>query len=119
ERVEGSKHIPQLITAVYDAFDEEHPENSIDGLISLLTEVEKVKDTYWREQKIAEISELIIACGGIWFESYAPVAKYAVGEQISVTTTFIVRRPDVEVSIGKTTLTFNEPYEQPSTVAAS
>jgi len=119
KRVDGGDHIPQLVTAIYDSFDEEHPENSINGLISLLSEVEKVKDGYWREQKTAEIKELIIACGGIWFESYAPVAKYAVGEQIPVNTTFIVRRPDIEVSIGKTTLTFNDPFEQSSSVAAN
>lgn len=119
ERVEGSGNIPQLITAIYNAFEDEHPENSIDGLISLLAEVEKVKDTYWKEQKTAEIKDLIIACGGIWFESYAPMAKYAVGEQIPVNTTFIVRRPGIEVFVGNTKLTFNEPYEQPSTLEAN
>jgi len=118
-RVEGGKSISQLVTTLYDAFDEAHPENSINGLLSLLTEVEKVKDTYWRERKTNEIKELIIACGGIWFESYVPVAKYAVGEEIPISTTFIVRRPGVEVSIGNTTLTYNEPYEESSTIAAN
>ena len=115
-RVDGGEHIPSLVTALYDEFDEAHPENSIHGLLALLTAVEKVKDPYWKEQKTNEIKELIISCGGIWFESYAPVAKYALGEQIPINTTYIVRRPGVEVSVGSSKLTFNEPYEESSTI---
>lgn len=118
KRVSAGEHISHMISTIYSDFDDEHPEKSINGLIALLGEVEKVKDAYWKKQKAAEITDLIIACGGIWFESYAPQAKYAIGEQIPVNTTYIVRRPDVEVSIGNTTLTFNEPYEQSSIVAA-
>ncbi len=115
KRINGTEHIQQLVSTIYEAFDIEHPENSIDGLLSLLAAVEKVKDPYWRDLKAAEIKDLILACGGIWFESYAPAAKFAVGEQIPIKTAFIVRRRDVEVSVGDTTLTFNEPYEQSST----
>ena len=115
-RVEGGEHIPQQITALYEGFDEAHPEKSINGLIALLAEVEKVNDTYWKAQKTNEIKELIIACGGIWFESYAPAAKYALGEQVPVNTIFIVRRPGVDVRIGNKTLTFNEPYEESTTI---
>jgi len=117
-RVEGAGQIPQLVTALYNAFDEAHPERSINGLIDLLSAVEKLKDPYWRTQKTEEIKSLILACGGIWFESYAPVAKYAVGEDIPVNTDFIVRRPGVDVTVGNTKLPFNELHELPSTVTA-
>src|SRR5690606_14437141 len=55
----------------------------------------------------------------IWFESYAPTAKFAVGDQIPVTTEFIVRRPGIAVMVGDHQLPFNEVYERPSVFNAA
>jgi len=118
KRVGGSERIPQLIAAIDDRFDMAHPESIINDLLALLEEVEKLTDDHWKAQKSAEIKDLILACGGIWFESYAPTAKFAVGEQIPINTAFIVRRPGVEVVVGDTPLTFNEGYERSSTFTA-
>src|SRR5690606_35774687 len=74
--------------------------------------VGRVEDAYWREQKTCEIKELILACGGIWFEGYAPMAKFALGEDVPIKMEFIVRRPGVEVVVGNETLPFNELHEQ-------
>lgn len=114
QRVPGGRAIAERIAAISDHFDMEHPEKSINGLIALLEEVNAIDDAYWKDQKTAEIKDLILACGGIWFESYAPMDKFAVGERIPITSAFIVRRPGVEVTVGNASLTFNEPLEQTS-----
>ncbi|MFC3195990.1 PIG-L family deacetylase [Parapedobacter deserti] len=119
KRVAGSERISRLVAAIDEAFDMEHPEKSINGLLELLETVNRVEDAYWRAQKTAEIKDLILACGGIWFESYAPVAQFAVGEQIPVNTAFIVRRPDVDVVVDGTPLTFNELHEVASVFDAT
>ncbi|WP_353128452.1 PIG-L family deacetylase [Parapedobacter pyrenivorans] len=119
KRVNGGAHITQLIASIDSAFDMEHPEKSIGGLMELLDAVASTEDSYWKEQKTAEIKDLILACGGIWFESYAPTAKFAVGEQIPINTAFIVRRPGIAVAVGDDLLTFNELHEQSSHFTAT
>ncbi|WP_262248173.1 PIG-L family deacetylase [Parapedobacter soli] len=111
-RIAGGEDIARLITEIDQQFDMAHPERSISSLLHLLELVSKIKDDYWKDFKAAEIKDLILACGGIWFESYAPVPLLAVGEQTTINTTYIVRRPNVEVAVGSHLLPFNEPYEQ-------
>ncbi|WP_257669435.1 PIG-L family deacetylase [Parapedobacter tibetensis] len=133
KRIKGGENIQQSVASILEDFDMERPERSINGLIALLSAVEALDDEYWKIQKTTEIKNLILACGGIWFESYAPAAKFAVGEQIPISTAFIVRRPDVSVSVQnvwtkgtersdtskQTELEINEQYQHPSTYTAS
>ncbi len=96
-RVAGGAHVQPLVEQLRANFDFLHPERSIPALLELLSAVEALEDDYWREQKTKEIQDLILACGGIWFESYASRPQFAVGEELSVSSSFIVRRPGVEV----------------------
>src|SRR5690606_37619449 len=102
-----------------DSFDMEHPEKSIEGLLGLLARVREVSNDYWKDLKIAEINDLILACGGIWFENNAPVSQLAVGEQTTISTSYVVRRPDVTVTVNGHTLPFNELYEQSAVFTAA
>lgn len=118
-RVKKGESIARLIAEIDQKFDMEHPEKSIDGLIQLLDLVAEIEDDYWKTVKITEIKNLILACGGIWFESYTPVSLLAAGEQVTINTAYIVRRPDVTVAVGDHLLPFNELYEQPSVFTAA
>ena len=60
------------------------PEKSVPALVQLLGKVEKINDVYWRTQKTNELSDLIAACAGLWFESYATGPSYALGDMIQV-----------------------------------
>ncbi|RYY31965.1 MAG: PIG-L family deacetylase, partial [Sphingobacteriaceae bacterium] len=70
-RVKSSAGISNDIAAIQKAFDAQHPEKSVPALVALLDKVEKIDDTYWREQKTKQVKDLIAACAGLWFESYA------------------------------------------------
>jgi Uncharacterized proteins, LmbE homologs len=118
KRVEGGETISGMISALYEAFDPAQPERSISGLLQLLDSITNLNDDYWRERKTQEVKDLILACGGIWFESYASTAKFAVGEEVPVRTAYIVRRPNVQVTVGSRALAFNEIYETSSTFKA-
>ncbi|SEM83924.1 GlcNAc-PI de-N-acetylase [bacterium A37T11] len=132
-RIKGGDLITDLIDKINMDFDMRHPEKSIQALIDLLNKVESLDDTYWKAQKASEIKNLILACGGVWIESYAPAPRFALGETIQITTQFIVRNPNVRVEIqqlsnsvlqteesgsGSTVLKFNEMTEQHSTFHA-
>src|SRR5690606_9600928 len=111
-RINGGESIARLITEIDAGFDMEHPEKSIDALLALLEKVSEVGNDYWRDLKIQEIKNISVACGGIWFESYSPVSQLAVGEQTTINSAYIVRRPGVEVTLGDQKLSLNELYEQ-------
>src|SRR5690606_34583544 len=83
-RINGGEGIGRLITEIDEQFDLEHPEKSIDALLNLLALVSEVENDHWRTLKVAEIKNLILACGGIWFECYSPVSQLAVGDQTTI-----------------------------------
>ncbi|MCC8425073.1 PIG-L family deacetylase [Mucilaginibacter sp. UR6-11] len=83
-RVKGGDVIATDLAGIKKNFDAEHPDNSVPALVALLTKIEQINDTYWRSQKTREIKDLIAACAGLWFESYAMQPYYAVGDSISL-----------------------------------
>ncbi|SDE53260.1 N-acetylglucosaminyl deacetylase, LmbE family [Mucilaginibacter pineti] len=103
KRVKDGESIGASIGIIRKNFDIEAPEKSVPALVTLLSKVEKTSDVYWREQKIKELSELIAACAGLWFESYSTEPTYAIGDSISVNTQVIVRSA-VPVKIIRTSL---------------
>lgn len=80
----GEPEIGEEITEIAKKFDIDHPNQSVPELVKVLDKVEKVKDSYWREQKIKQLDELIVACAGLWFESYAQQPAYGLGDSIVV-----------------------------------
>lgn len=106
-RVKSSAGISNDIAAIQKAFDAQHPEKSVPALVALLDKVEKIDDTYWREQKTKQVKDLIAACAGLWFESYAAQPSYAVGEDINIDNQIINRNnagiPNVVVNSGAQT----------------
>ncbi|GAB3914623.1 PIG-L family deacetylase [Mucilaginibacter boryungensis] len=83
-RVPGGEEIASEIAAIKKGFDDEHPEKSVQGLVQVLGQVEKLQDTYWREQKTKELSELILQCAGLWVEASTSEPTYAVGDSMNV-----------------------------------
>lgn len=90
KRVNGDK-IAGMIAGVNQAFNVDDPSKSVPDLINILSEVENLKDDYWKIQKTKELKELIVACSGLWFESYAASPTYALGSSISLRHQFIVQ----------------------------
>lgn len=110
-RVKGSEGISSAIADIKKSFDDEHPEKSVAALIALLdklsedkstdksvTDLSKLLDglmlntlTSWKDQKARDVKELILACAGIWTESYATEPTYAVETKMKVRTSAINR----------------------------
>lgn len=84
KRVKDGDAIAALASVISRNFISEAPEKSVPALVQLLTKVEKVPDTYWREQKTKDLNNLIAACAGLWFEAYATEPTYSLGDKIGV-----------------------------------
>jgi LmbE family N-acetylglucosaminyl deacetylase len=94
KRMKGGEDIATNVAIVSKSFDAENPERSVPALVQLRSKVEKVTDTYWRTQKLKDLDNLIAACAGLWFESYAGEAAYALGDSINIRSQVINRYSD-------------------------
>ncbi|WP_158825615.1 PIG-L family deacetylase [Mucilaginibacter lacusdianchii] len=94
KRVKGGEEIANTLAIINKNFNEEHPESSVPALVQLRGRIEKVTDVYWRNQKLKDIDDLIAACAGLWFESYASEPTYALGDSITIRSQVINRYND-------------------------
>ncbi|MEO6980579.1 MAG: PIG-L family deacetylase, partial [Mucilaginibacter sp.] len=84
KRVKDGENIDAGIAIIRKSFDADNPEQSVPALVKLLAKVEKVADVYWRTQKTKELDNLIAACAGLWFESYAAEPSYGLHDSILI-----------------------------------
>jgi len=94
KRVNGGEDIAANLAIVSKSFNAESPERSVAALVQLRGKVAKVTDVYWRTQKLKDLDNLIAACAGLWFESYADNAAYALGDSITIRSQVINRYSD-------------------------
>jgi LmbE family N-acetylglucosaminyl deacetylase len=93
-RVREGNAIESTLSAISKSFDENNPSGSVPSLVRLLSSIEKLPDTYWKDQKGNELKNLIAACAGLWFEAYATEPSYAIGDQINIRSQLINRYND-------------------------
>ncbi len=94
QRVAGGSQIATELATIKRSFDAQEPAGSVPALVQLRGKIDKISDAYWREQKLAEIDDLIAACAGLWFEAYAAEASYALGDSITIRSQVLDRYND-------------------------
>lgn len=108
-RIPGGNTIGPQVAAITKSFNSDAPQASVPALVNLLGKVDQafesdkammtvrlipsVVDEYkfWHQQKTQELSELIAACAGLWFEAYSPESTYAIGDHVPVNLQFAKR----------------------------
>jgi LmbE family N-acetylglucosaminyl deacetylase len=88
-RISGTKKIQKLLDKGIASYSALAPEKSVNNLVSVYKEITALEDKdkytkYWKQQKLKECQELIIACAGIWAEAYADDYIAVVGDSISI-----------------------------------
>ncbi len=101
KRIPNSVTVQALIAKVNQHYQIDKPESVLPDLIQLHKSLDQINDDYWKNEKKKEVEKLILACGGIWFESIAKKPDYAIGDQIKVDNAIIARRPNVKVQLIK------------------
>jgi LmbE family N-acetylglucosaminyl deacetylase len=81
------------------------PEKSIPALVNMYQQLEssnyKNSETdYWKNQKLAELKEIIFACAGLWIEASAADYTAIPGKHLDLTTQIIARNK-AQVKINK------------------
>ena len=111
KRVKDGDAIGAGVGIIHKSFDAENPQVSLAGLVQLRGRIEKVTDTYWRNQKMKDINNLIAACAGLWFESYALEPIYALQDSVKIRSQVLDRFSNNvklnSISIGHAVKNFN------------
>ncbi len=72
-RVAGGAEIEKKINKLIDSFDLVHPKNSVAGLVQLYKQMNGLRDSYWKAQKLKEVKTLIEQCSGLFVDVTVPV----------------------------------------------
>lgn len=83
-RVEGGEKIGAMIDQLIRDFSLSAPERSVPGLVKVYKEIAKLKDGYWKTQKMKEVRNLIEACSGLWLEASVRTPYAVQGDSLSV-----------------------------------
>src|SRR5690606_16036059 len=84
KRVQDGKQLEKLLASINSNFNYTDPSKSVNDLVKAWQLLKQLKDDYWRTQKEKELKNLITACAGLWFESYAPGPFSSIGENVNI-----------------------------------
>lgn len=101
-RFKGTEVLQKQLTAAIATYNPSAPVKSVTPLIAIYNTL-KVMDqkggfNYWKQLKMKEIEQLLIACSGLWLEAYAADYIAIPGQEINITSQ-IVCRNNVAVKI--------------------
>ncbi|HWD90264.1 MAG TPA: PIG-L family deacetylase [Mucilaginibacter sp.] len=102
-RVLNGSEIGLQIENIQKSFDPNHPDKSVTNLVKVYSQVEKLKDPNWREQKMKGLADLIAACSGLWAEAYTTEPAYAQNEQMTIHSQ-VISRYGLNISLNGLTL---------------
>lgn len=90
-RLNGTEKIQSLVTAVNKDYLAINPSASVSRLIELRNAIQRLNESYWKDQKLKETEKLILLCSGVWFEAYATESFYSAGQTFDCKMQAIVR----------------------------
>jgi LmbE family N-acetylglucosaminyl deacetylase len=102
-RIKDGEPIGAEVEKIRKDFDMDHPEKSVKAMVALLDRVEKLSDSYWRDQKAKELKDMIAACAGLWFEAYTAEPDYALGDQMNIRSQ-VISRYGLDISLNGLTI---------------
>ena len=112
-RIEGGEEVAYFIHEASRNFDPENPHFILDELISARKELINLPDQYWKQVKLEEIDELILAVTGTFMKLTTEQESFALGDSISVSGELINRSPakvtlsSINFNLGGDTFLFN------------
>jgi LmbE family N-acetylglucosaminyl deacetylase len=83
-RVEGGGKLEKMIDELVRRFDLSAPAASVPGLVNLYKEMGRLKDGYWKSQKMKEVLGLIEACSGLWLEATTRTGYAVQGDSLTI-----------------------------------
>lgn len=84
KRIKGGEKVEQLINATIASFDFMQPQKSVPQLVAIYKSLNALPASYWRDQKLKEVQNLIEGASGLWVEAFTN-QQYAVqGDSVRI-----------------------------------
>ncbi|WP_258105561.1 PIG-L family deacetylase [Marinoscillum sp. MHG1-6] len=87
----NAEEIGEMVNEAIMYFNPSEPESILPDLIEIRKRVEDLKDDFWREVKLKEIDQLILAVTGTYIEFVSDASQYSPGDTMSVNLEIINR----------------------------
>src|SRR5690606_5728215 len=87
----GRPEISPKIDAILAQYDFTRPWKSVPALLELRSMINEVTDTYWRNEKLKELDELILDAAGVMAEATTDRAEIVAGDSSRFTLRIIAR----------------------------
>ena len=97
-RLEGGKSIEENINRIIAQYNFEQPEASVPSLVQLYAAVKKIPETGWRNKKLDEIQDLIVACSA-FFAEVTTSQEWAVQGETVVANFFVNLRKNIDAVV--------------------
>jgi LmbE family N-acetylglucosaminyl deacetylase len=81
-KVKGSEVVAQLIQNTIATFDFLQPQKSVPQLVQIYKSLNSLPQDYWRDQKILEVKNLIMAASGLWMEAVTSQPSVVQGDSV-------------------------------------
>ena len=91
DRIDKSKTLSHKIETVIKLFSPENPTASLEALIKIYNDINKLDSNYWIEVKRKELLSIIQSCAGLWLEAISSDYSAAPGDSIKIKTTVLNR----------------------------
>jgi LmbE family N-acetylglucosaminyl deacetylase len=112
-RVEGGEKIQSMIDELIRQFSLSDPGKSVAGLVNLYREISKLKEGYWKEQKLKEARQLIEACSGLWLEATVGNGYAVQGDSLKINFA-VIDRTNTPVKVNTISVNgFDTLWQQP------
>ncbi|WP_420386932.1 PIG-L family deacetylase [Roseivirga sp.] len=83
-RVEGGEEIGRMIQRANEDFDMQNPSSIVPQLVQIKGKIDQLKNSYWKEQKLKEIEEIIKGAMGLFLEVRANDYSATPGETVTL-----------------------------------
>lgn len=95
----GRPDIGTMVQDVIRDFDFNNPAASLPALLETRNEIKKVKDNYWKTQKIKEIDAIILSCAGVMSELITDRQEATPGSSLEFSLNIIARSSATPVQV--------------------
>lgn len=91
DRVPGGKAIEDKVSNMIKTFSYQQPSASVRALVDIYKELNGFPSSYWKDQKLKEIQQLIEACSGLYVEASSSQPYIVQGDSLKFTMQLINR----------------------------
>lgn len=79
-----AKNLHQLLQAVEHEFDFQQPHLSLPQLLKAYTMLSSIENSFWKQRKINELKQIILACTGLFIEAKTAIPYSIPGKSVDV-----------------------------------